>query len=339
MDPLIPVPPRHYGGIERVVADLADELVLRGHAVTLWAAPGSQTDGTLEPFGQEGEWTRWSNARNTMVVTSRFLRRSHSYDLVHNFGRLAYLTSLFSRDVPKVQTYMRRVNPQNMRRATSLGARRMHYTAVSAAIRDTGKPGGGDWSVIYNCASPERYTCRTDVNPTSAPLVFLGRLERCKGAHSAIEVARRLNRRLIIAGNVSTLPEEREYFHAEIEPAIDDSLVSYVGPVDDRQKDALLGSAAALLLPIEWEEPFPVVLPEALLCGTPVVAFRRGGVPEGIDHGRTGFICDTVDDMTVAIGRLAEIDRATCRGEGERRFSTEAIVNDYEQLYLRLHAD
>src|SRR5438876_906293 len=321
MDPLIAVPPRHYGGIERVVADLADELVRRGHAVTLWAAPGSQTDGTIEPFGREGEWTRWSNARNTLLLTTRFLRRPDAYDLVHNFGRLAYLTTILGRDLPKVQTYMRRITPQNMKRAASLGARRLHYTAVSAAIRDTGKPGGGDWSVIYNCASPERYTCRTDVDPRTAPLVFLGRLERCKGAHHAIEVARRLNRPVILAGNVSNLPEEREYFHTEIEPAIDGTLVSYVGPVDDREKDALLGSAAAMLLPIEWEEPFPVVLPEALMCGTPIVAFRRGGVPEGIDQGRTGFVCDTVDEMVAAVGRLGEIDRATCRAEGERRFS------------------
>lgn len=339
MDPLIPVPPRHYGGIERVVADLADELVRRGHAVTLWAAPGSHIDGSLETFGHEGEWTRWSNARNAMVLTARFLRRGHAYDLVHNFGRLAYLTPILSRNVPKVQTYMRRINPANMRRAASLGARRLHYTAVSAAIRDTGKPGGGEWSVIYNCASPERYTPRIDTDPRTAPLVFLGRLERCKGAHAAIDVARRLNRRLIIAGNVSTLPEEREYFRAEIEPAIDGQLISYIGPVDDQQKDALLGGAAALLLPIEWFEPFPVVLPESLLCGTPVVAFREGGVPEGIDHGRTGFVCDTVDDMTAAIGRLHEIDRAVCRAEGERRFSTNAIVDEYEQLYLRLNAD
>src|SRR4051812_30644620 len=116
MDPLIPVPPRHYGGIERVVADLANELIRRGHLVTLWAAPGSHTDGTLEPYGREGEWTRWSNVRNTMVVTGRFWRRADSYDLVHNFGRLAYLTTVFGRNVPKVQTYMRRVNPDNMRR-------------------------------------------------------------------------------------------------------------------------------------------------------------------------------------------------------------------------------
>src|SRR3954471_21444481 len=93
MDPLIPVPPRHYGGIERVVADLADELVHRGHEVTLWAAPGSQTEGALEPFGREGEWTRWSNARNTLHLTGRFLRRAGDFDLVHNFGRLAYLTT------------------------------------------------------------------------------------------------------------------------------------------------------------------------------------------------------------------------------------------------------
>ena len=339
MDPLIPVPPRHYGGIERVVADLADELQRRGHEVTLWAAPGSHIDGAIEPFGREGEWTRWSNARNTMVVTARFLRRPGAYDLVHNFGRLAYLTTILSRNVPKVQTYMRRVTPDNMRRATSLGARRLHYTAVSEAIRDTGTPGGGEWSVIYNCASPERYTPRTDTDPRTAPLVFLGRLERCKGAHSAIEVARRLNRRLIIAGNLSTLPEEVEYFHTEVEPKIDGELVSYIGPVDDRQKDALLGGAAAFLLPIEWLEPFPVVLPEALLCGTPVVAFRRGGVPEGIAEGRTGFVCDTVDEMVAAVGRLGEIDRAECRAEGERRFSTKAVVDDYEQLYERLNAD
>ena len=176
MDPLIAVPPRHYGGIERVVADLADELVHRGHEVTLWAAPGSHIDGALEPFGHEGEWTRWSNARNTAVLTARFLRRPGAYDVVHNFGRLAYLTTVLSRNVPKVQTYMRRVNPDNMRRASSLGARRLHYTAVSEAIADTGKPGGGDWSVIYNCASPERYTCRTDTDPRTAPLVFLGRI-------------------------------------------------------------------------------------------------------------------------------------------------------------------
>lgn len=336
MDPLIPVPPRHYGGIERVIADLDEGLTARGHSVTLWAAPGSHSEGTLETFGQEGEWTRWSNVRNTMLIAHRFWQRAAEFDVVHNFGRLAYLVSIFRRNLPKVQTYMRRVNPRNVRRAAALGAKRLHYTAVSAAIRATGAPGGGEWSIIHNCASPSRYTYNGNVDLRTAPLVFLGRLERCKGAHAAIEVARRLNRRLVIAGNVSTLPEEAEYFHKDVEPLIDGSLVTYMGPVDDQEKDKLLGSAAALLLPVEWLEPFPVVLPEALMCGTPVVGFRRGGVPEGIDHGRTGFVCDDIDGMVAAIQRLGEIDRAVCREEGSRRFSQDAIVSAYETLYWKL---
>jgi glycosyltransferase involved in cell wall biosynthesis len=336
MDPLIAVPPRHYGGIERVIADLADRLRDRRHDVTLWAAPGSGTRARLEAFGREGEWTRWSNVRNTLTLSARFVLGPRRFDVIHNFGRLAYLATVFRRDLPKVQTYMRKVNPGNMRKAARLGARRLHFTGVSAAIRDTGSPGGGEWSVIYNCAAPARYTFHDAVDARTAPLVFLGRLERCKGPHTAITVAQRLNRRLILAGNISTLPEEQAFFEAEVAPRIDGKLISYVGPVDDAQKDALLGGAAAMLIPIEWEEPFPVVLPESLLCGTPVIGFRRGGVPEGIAHGQTGFICDTIDEMCDAVGRLGELRRADCRAEGERRFSDRAITDQYEHLYRRL---
>ena len=338
MDPLITVPPDHYGGIERVVADLADQLTRLGHDVTLWAAPGSRVDGRVEPFGREGEWSRWSNIRNTVTLASRFLRAPDRFDVIHNFGRLAYLTPVFARDVPKVQTYMRTVSPGNMARARRLGARRMHYTAVSAAIRDTGAPGGGEWSVIYNCAVPARYPFAGATDPATAPLVFLGRLDRCKGAHHAIAVARRLRRRLVIAGNISPLAHEQAYFNDEIAPLVDGELVTYIGPVGDEQKRTLLGGSAAMLMPIEWEEPFPVVLPEAMLCGTPLIAFRRGGVPEGIDHGRTGFLCGTVDEMAALVPRLPEIDRATVRAEAERRFSDTAIAREYERLYTRLAA-
>jgi glycosyltransferase involved in cell wall biosynthesis len=337
MDPFIAVPPKHYGGIERVIADLGLGLRRRGHEVTLWAAPGSRIDSaTVVPFGREGEWTRWSNLRNTATVTARFYRSLARFDVVHNFGRLAYLAAVLPWNLPKVQTYMRTVNPDNMRKVKALRAKRLCFTAVSAAISQTGQSGGGEWRVIYNCASPALYHFRPDVDPDTAPLVFLGRLDRCKGAHSAITVAERLNRRLIIAGTVSPLAHEREYFETEVQPRIDGTRVRYIGPVDDRQKDDLLGGAAALLAPIEWEEPFPVVLPEALLCGTPVVGFRRGGLPEGIDDGRTGFVCDTVDEMITAVGRLSELDRRACRAEAERRFSTETIVGDYEDLYRDL---
>jgi glycosyltransferase involved in cell wall biosynthesis len=337
MDPFIKVPPDHYGGIERVVADLGDRLARCGHDVTLWAAPGSRVNGRVEAFGREGEWTRWSNVRNTLTLAGRFLRPSR-FDVIHNFGRLAYLAPVLARNIPKVQTYMRTVDPANMGTARRLGARRLHYTAVSAVIRDTGKPGGGDWSVIYNCAVPSRYPFAGGTDPATAPLVFLGRLDRCKGVHHAITVARRLNRRLIIAGNISPLPHEQAYFNEEIAPQLDGDGVSYIGPVNDEQKRTLLGQSAAMLLPIEWEEPFPVVLPESMLCGTPLIAFRRGGVPEGIEHGRTGFLCDTVDEMCALVARVPELDRAVVRAEAERRFSDTAIAAEYETLYARLAA-
>jgi len=338
MDPFIKVPPDHYGGIERVVADLADGLAKLGHDITLWAAPGSRVNGRVDAFGKEGEWTRWSNLRNAMTLAGRFLTARSRFDIIHNFGRLAYLTGVLPWNLPKVQTYMRTVNPGNMRKVQALGARHLCFTAVSAAISRTGEPGGGDWRVIYNCAVLERYPFAADTDPATAPLVFLGRLDRCKGAHHAIAVARRLQRRLIIAGNVSPLPHEQHYFNDEIAPQIDGTLVTYIGPVDDEQKRTLLGQAAAMLLPIEWEEPFPVVLPESMLCGTPLIAFRRGGVPEGIDHGRTGFLCDRVDEMAALVGQLATIDRGVVRAEAVRRFSDAAIVGEYERLYREMAA-
>src|SRR4029077_1373254 len=141
-----------------------------------------------------------------------------------------------------------------------------------------------------------------------------------------------------IAGNISPLPEEEAYFNDEIAPLIDGELVTYIGPVGDAAKLTLLGDAAAMLLPIEWEEPFPVVLPESMLCGTPLIAFRRGGVPEGIDHGRTGFLCDTVEEMAALVGRLGAIDRALVGPEATRRFSAAAIVSEYERLYQHMAA-
>jgi glycosyltransferase involved in cell wall biosynthesis len=331
-DPYIAVPPRYYGGIERVVADLADEYVRRGHEVDLWAAPGSGTIARRWTFGREGEWTRWSNFRNTVHIGARLKAQASRFDVVHNFGRLAYLWSVMPSRLRKVHTYMRRVNPRNMELTATLRAKEMHFTAVSRSIRATGLPGGGTWHVIYNSAEPARYPFVPSVQ-RDAPLVFLGRFERCKGAHTAIDVARRTGRTLLLAGTQSPLREEQEYFATTVQPQIDGTLVRFIGPVDDEAKQALLGNAAALLLPIEWEEPFPVVLPEALLCGTPVISFRRGGNPEGIVHGETGFICDTVDEMADAVRAVHQLDRAACRADAERRFSTAAIADAYLRVY------
>src|SRR6266516_434550 len=131
-----------------------------------------------------------------MLIGSRLVRRAKSYDIVHNFGRHAYLIPILPLNIVKIQTYMRDVSPNSMRKARLLGARRLHYTAVSRFIRDTGNIAGGDWSVIYNCANISDYQFNENVDPSTAPLVFLGRLEKCKGAHHAITVAKKLNRPL-----------------------------------------------------------------------------------------------------------------------------------------------
>lgn len=332
-DPFIRVPPQYYGGIERVVADIAEEFVREGHQVTLIAASGSKSPGRLITFGHEGEWTGWSNLRNFAVISPILQRESRHHDVIHNFGRLLYFLTLLWQDRPKIQTYMRPVDQANIQKSVSLGARQLHFTAVSDFIRYGGEKGGGQWSTIYNCARVDQYQFCGSTDPRTAPLAFLGRLERCKGLHSAIAVARRAGRKLRIAGNISTLPKEREYFEKEIRPLIDGECVEYLGPLDNEAKNELLGSAAALLLPIEWDEPFPVVLPEALLCGTPVIAFRNGGVPEGIVEGKTGFVCDTVEEMATLVNKLSEIDRKECRAEGERRFSASVIARNYLELY------
>ena len=175
MDPYIRIPPQHYGGIERVIADVAEVLARRGHQLTLWAAPGSTINGRVESFGREGEWTWWSNVRNMTRLAGRFVADASRFDVVHNFGRLAYLLPVLRTTLPKVQTYMRTVDSANMTKAQRLGAQRLHYTAVSGWVKSVGEPGGGEWSVVYNCAVPGRYPFVADTDPLTAPLVFLGR--------------------------------------------------------------------------------------------------------------------------------------------------------------------
>ena len=332
MDPFIPVPPIHYGGIERVIYDIACKYVEMGHEVTLIAGPGSKSPGRLITYGQNGPGSMkidWALMKEVHTIVSREIK---THDVLHNFGRLAFLFSIAWTGIRKIQTYMRYITPKNIRMLNLSGIRNATYTAVSDAIVKTGKPGGGDWKTVYNCAPVDQFDFVRGVR-ADAPLVFLGRLERCKGAHSAISVAEKTGRKLIIAGNISTLEHEKEYFHREVEPRIDGKLIEYIGTVNNEQKNRLLGSAAAMLLPIEWYEPFPVVLPEAFACGTPILAFPGGGVPEGIRQGVTGFLSDTVDQMAADVNRIGELSRESCRQEALSKYSDTVIATNYLKLY------
>jgi glycosyltransferase involved in cell wall biosynthesis len=333
MDPFIPVPPIYYGGIERVVYDIACEYKRLGHSVTIIAGPGSKSPDRLIIYGENaGKSSARLNFLLLFSLTKILWRESKDHDVIHNFGRLAWLFPIAWSKIRKVHTYMRYITPANVRRLNKIKVKNIVYTGVSQAIVNTGVSGGGLWKVVYNCAPIDNFRFQS-ISTSDAPLVFLGRLERCKGVHTAISVALASNHKLIIAGNISDLLEEQEYFKKEIQPKINGTSIVYIGEVDNIQKNNLIGHAKALLLPIEWFEPFPVLLPEAYACGTPVLAFPGGGMEEGVFHEKTGFLCHSIEDMIAKVESINKIDRYECRKVAEELYSDKKIANDYLRLY------
>ena len=324
-DPMIPVPPVLYGGIERIIDMLARGLVERGHRVTLFAHRDSNTAGRLVPYAGESPGKPLDVVRNAASIARLALAQP---DVVHSFGRLATLLPLLPTAIPKIMSYQREPTLSQVRRAVSLSrGGTMAFTGCSEHIAATMRPIAPSYAV-FNGVPLGTYTFQADVE-ADAPLVFLGRVERIKGAHTAIDVAQASGRRLVIAGNVS----DDAYFEAEVRPRLSDR-IEYVGPVDDVQKNELMGRALAFLMPIEWEEPFGIVMAEALACGTPVIGTHRGSVPEIVIEGETGFVRDSVAGLAEAVGQAHQLDRAACRADCEARFSDRAIVDAYEALYV-----
>ncbi len=327
-DPELPVPPTLYGGIERVIAQLVDGLVERGHSVTLFAHPESRTRARLVAYAGTRSRSRADTARHAVAIAREFL--AVRPEVVHSFGRLAYLAPILASSVPKVMSYQRAVTPNRVAWAHRASRGTLSFTGCSRHLVEPVRT-IGSWRVVYNGVPMERYRFAATV-AFDAPLVFLGRIEAIKGPHLAIEVARRAGRRLVLAGNVA--PEHQAYFDAEIAPAVDGLAVTYVGPVDDDAKGRLLSEAAALVMPVLWDEPFGIVMAEALACGTPVIGLARGAVTEVVDDGRTGFVCESVEAMVRAVSLLSQVSREACRRVAERRFSSQTMLDAYETLYV-----
>jgi glycosyltransferase involved in cell wall biosynthesis len=326
-DPELPVPPTHYGGIERIVDMLASGLSRRGHVVTLFAHASSTNGAPLVPWPGRRSQSATDTALNAAVLAREIAR--DRFDVIHSFSRIAYLTLVLPLSIPKLMTYQRAISPRSVWLGHRLSRSTLEFSAISRAMMQP-VHGMGRWHMVPNGVSLATYSFRGEI-PADAPLVFLGRVEEIKGPHLAIEIARRAGMRLVIAGNIPD--EHRAWADAHVLKHVDGLSVDYVGPVDDIQKNALLGKSRALLMPILWDEPFGIVMIEAMACGTPVLAFNRGAVPEVVEDGVTGFVRADVQELAAAANRLDEIDRMACRARVEKLYSSDRIVETYLGIY------
>ena len=329
-DPEIPIPPVLYGGIERIINSLIIELKQKGHQVNLFAHPDSKTIADTQYRYPSVKQNLTGLLGNTFSVSRLLFSRP---DVIHSFGRLAYLSALLPTGIPKVMSYQREPTLSQIQKSIKIAAKgSLLFTGCSNYITNQIEP-YAPAATVYNSVSMGDYSFCSEVN-NDAPLVFLGRIEQIKGTHHAITIAKRTNKKLVIAGNI---PEYAQaYFNKQIKPFIDGEQITYIGPVNDEQKNKLLGTAAAFLMPIEWNEPFGIVMAEALACGTPIVALKGGSTTEVVINGYNGFLCDDVNEMIEAIQSINTINRKNCRDDAEKRFSSTVMASAYERLYLTM---
>jgi glycosyltransferase involved in cell wall biosynthesis len=328
------VPPRLYGGTERVVAFLTDELVRQGHHVTLFASGDSQTSADLVPIcprAQRLDGGRQDGLAEHILMVEKVAQRATEFDVVHfhianlHFPtarrlRAAHVTTVHGRiDLPELAPLYREFSD-------------VPLVSISDAQRAP-LPDAGWVATVYH-GLPTRLL---KFNPRAGDyLAFLGRISPEKRVDRAIAIATAAGQKLRIAAKVD--PADHDYFEREIRPLLNNPLVDFIGEIGKADKSAFLSGARALLFPIDWPEPFGLVQIEALACGTPVIAFAGGSVREVIDEGVTGFVVESVDQAVDAVNAIGQIDRRRCRQVFEQRFSVSRMALDYVRLYELLSA-
>lgn len=324
------VPPPLYGGTERVVSLVTEELVRRGHEVTLFASGDSQTEAELVPCCPRGLRLD-PEVRDTFAYTvaqlGQVYQRAGEFDLIHNHvDYLAFPCARLSA-TPTITTTHGRLDRLETRRVYAMFPEQA-LCSISNSQRSP-LPWANWMPTVYNGIDLSRFHFRPQGGDY---LVFLGRISPEKGPDRAIEIAREVGMRLVIAAKVD--PADQAYYDHAIAPLIRDcELVEYIGEVDERGKDELLGGAYAYLFPIDWPEPFGLTMVEAMATGTPVIAYRGGSVAEVIVDGVTGFICDTLHQMVEAVPRVRALDRLACRLHAEAKFSSAAMADGYGRTY------
>jgi glycosyltransferase involved in cell wall biosynthesis len=323
------VPPKLYGGTERVVAWLVDELVSLGHEVTLFASGDSRTRGNLHPVWPRALRLGRPAADPAAACTAQLeaiAQRVEDFDVVHSHIDWLHLPLLSRLGVPFITTMHGRLDLPGLSDVV-----RQFSDAPFVSISDNQRLplARANWRGTVHHGLPADLF-RPSYGQGSY-LAFLGRLTAEKGPESAIRIARAAGMQLRIAAK---LPRgERRYFKDRLEPKIDGTQIRLIGEVNDEAKQPFLAGAAALLFPIDWPEPFGLVMIEAMACGTPVIAFRSGSVPEVIDEGVTGFVVDDEEQAVQAVKRLGELDRRRVRERFEKRFTAGRMAADYVSHY------
>ena len=329
----VAVPPRGYGGTERVIAALTDALVQRGHDVTLFASGDSRTLAHLEPVvpAATGFGPTVDPVALHLTLLTEVYRQAASgaFDVIHS--HLEHLTLPFIRSVPTptVMTFHSRLDHPALA-PLLLAYPDAHLVSISDSQRQP--VADASWvATVYHGVDVHHFPFSSE---PGAYLAFVGRISPEKGPEHAIAIAKRAGVPLKIAAKID--PKDRAYFKQTVQPLLDDPLVDFVGPLNERHKRELLRGARALLLPLEWPEPFGIVFIEALACGSPVLTRPYGAAPEVIQDGVTGYLRVTDDELADAVGELFALDRAACRRSAEERFNTSRMADDYVRVYERL---
>ena len=328
------VPPRLYGGTERVVAYLCDELVRMGHDVTLFASGDSETRAKLH--------AQWPTALRLgghlqdpvaphLLMLEHVMQRAEQFDVIHFHVAEMHFSLARRLPVPHVTTLHGRLDIPELAPLYQEFSD-VPVVSISAAQRIP-LPQAGWAATVYHGLPADLLSFHPE---PGRYLAFVGRISPEKRVDRAIAIALACRQPLRIAAKVD--PADAAYFERDIRSLLEDPLIEYVGEIGEHEKDQFLGNASALLFPIDWPEPFGLVMIEALACGVPVVALRRGSVPEVIEHGATGFVVDTVDEAIDATRRVAQLDRRQCRAAFERRFTARRMAEDYLRLYRKLIA-
>ncbi len=328
------VPPPTYGGIELVVSRLTDELVRRGHDVTLFASGDSQTLAKLEavyPRALRLDPNVKEYAVYELLELSQVYQLASEFDIIHSHVGISAIPLASLVPTPTVHTLHSRFTPDN--RHVYSHHQKQSYVSISNAQRQIDLNYAG---TVYNGINPEDYpfVAKHEEPPY---LAFLGRFSPEKGPQHAIAIAKQAGWRLKMAGKVDVV--DSKFFEQEIAPQIDGQQIQYLGEINHAEKAELLGNAATTLFPITWQEPFGLVMIESMAAGTPVIAINMGSVSEVVANGVSGFVCQSYEEMAAMIPSALELNRQTCREYIESKFSVIQMVDGYEAVYSRIIKD